>query len=561
MWRLLLILVAALVLCVDTESAAAIPVRSEGDFSASRIRRLLESAEIGDLDSAAIFISDTLCALGYFGVTVVADSDTFEVSSGAQFSFGNGRLLGDSTLLPVGMVDRLPLRSGVPFESWRIEASIDEILSWCENHGYPFAQIELDSIAIDFELHRASAHLKFLAGPQISIEFLEFQGNSITLPKLLERESKLRIGSPYSENRAKLAQRRLQHLEYLRTVSNPQIVVNDAGQSGVLYNVTESKLSRLDAVAGLTPKVEGESQTITGLIDLQFLNLFGTGRRGKVFWQRPNKGIQELSLAWREAWILGTPFYVDGTFEQRVEDTLYVTRSFGARAGYPVSSTMEVFGGIAREELLADSLTAAQFGFVTNQTVLFEIGTAVDTRDHATNPRGGIRFETTAARGARTTDLPPEGSTETSFEQRRATVDIEVNREIRSFWIAYVSGHARVLNTDEPKVQAADKYRLGGARTLRGYREEQFQGEQIAWANVEARYWLGPASRLALFTDWGTVYNSSTATSGSSTLIEGSYGVGMRLETGIGVWGIDYGIATGSSPLNGQLHVSLLSLF
>ena len=549
---------AAIVSC---RSATAVDIHAEGEFSTARLEKLIEMAGVSDIDSAADFVTDTLCALGYFGVGIDRVGDSLNVKSGPHFNMSFGRLFGDSTLLPIGFVDHLPLRSGAPFESWRIEASADEILSWCENHGYPFAQVKVDSISLDYDAATAEIHLDFLAGPRIDIEFLEFQGISISHPKLLERESRLKIGSPYNESKARQAQRRLQHLEYLRTVSDPQIVVNDAGQSGVLYRVSECKLSRLDAVAGLTPKTEGESQTVTGLIDLQFLNLFGSGRRGKVYWQRPNRGVQELSLAWREAWVLGTPFYVDASFEQRVEDTLYVTRGFGGRAGYPVSSSTEVYGGITREELLADSATAVQFGFVTNQTLLLEIGVAVDTRDHTTNPRGGIRFETSGANGTRTTDSPPGGSTDTKFNQRRASVDFEVNHEFRSFWIVHVSGHARVLNTDEPKVQAADKYRLGGARTLRGYREEQFQGEQIAWTTIEARYWLGPASRLAIFTDWGTVYNSSPGSASTSTLIEGAYGVGMRLETGIGIWGVDYGIATGSSPLNGQLHVSLLSLF
>ncbi len=535
----------------------------QGDISVSTVQEWLSSDTLLPFSTVEDRVLDSLFSLGYFSAAASISGDTLHLSSGEKFSLTEARILGDSLDLPQSLLGRLASLGSEPFDSWRIEASIQMLLSWCEDNGYPFAQIETDSLELDLSAATVTPHLKLMAGPRIGISFLKFQGNMISKSKLLERESRLQLGSAYNEARVQQARRRLAQLEYLREVSDASIVVDDEGKSGLLFNVSENRLSRLDLVAGLSPKGDGKAQAITGLIDLQFLNLFGTGRRGKVYWQRPSSRVQELAVSWREAWIFGSPLHTDLFFEQRVEDTLYVTRKYGVRLGYRVSATTEVFTGLQRHELLADSSTAAAFGFVTNQTLLYEIGMAVDTRDHSSNPRGGVRFETTAARGARTTDHPPQGSQETEFEQRRATVDVEVNREVLPFWIAHVSGHVRALYSDEPRIQTADKFRMGGARTLRGYREEQFLGEQIVWTNVEARYWLGASSRVAFFTDWGAAFNEVQQAEGQTqtSTVSGAYGLGLRLETGIGVWGIDYGVSTGSSPLNGQLHVSLLSLF
>lgn len=546
-------------------AAAELPFKiiAKGDIPAGKLREWLPNDTAMVISWAQNVLLDTLISQGYFAANANISNDTVFIQSGPKFKLNPTRMFGDSAVISSNLFGDLLIMHEAPYESWRIEASIDELLSWCEGNGYPYAQVELDSLALDFANSSVTLFLKLSAGPRVTLEFVDFQGNKISQSRLLKRESRLRLGSLYSETRTQQARRRLNQLEYIRTVSEPQIVINEEGKSGLLFEVTENKLSRLDIVAGLSPKMEGETQTVTGLIDLQFLNLFGTGRRGKVYWQRPSSGVQQLALAWRETWIAGTPLYADAAFEQRVEDTLYVTRKYGIRVGVPVSAATEVFAGLSREELLADSATAVALAFVTNQTVLFEIGMAIDTRDHLTNPRGGVRFETTAARGNRTTDIPPAGSAKTKFEQQRATVDVEGNREVIPFWIAHVSGHARVLTSDEPRIQAADLYKIGGARTLRGYREEQFLGEQAAWTTLEARYWLGLASRFAFFTDWGAVVNERITDGVSQQVqtVDGSYGLGFRLETGIGVWGIDYGIATSNSPLNGQLHVSLLSLF
>lgn len=537
-----------------------------GDFPISRqfIRELLAGDSSESYASTQTTILDSLVGDGYFGAEVkFSPPDSFSVEAGDHYRVSAQRWLGDSTAIPASLFAEFPLHEGGRFEFWQIDEAAATILTWAEENGLPFARMEVDSLSIDHTAEVVTPHLRIQSGPSIAISFVQFEGNAISHEKLLLRESRLRLGSLYKESRIQQARRRLSQLEYLRRVEYPRIIIDDQGRSGLLVNVEENRLSRLDIVAGLSPAGEGESQSVTGLVDLQLLNLFGTGRRGKVFWQKPASGVQELALAWREAWIAGTPLRADLSFAQRVEDTLFVTRRYGIRAGYPVSATVELFAGVASEELLADSGTAAQLSIVPTQTKLAETGFIVDTRDHTTNPRGGIRFESSAATGARTTDRPPLGSTKTEFTQRRASADAEFYRELFPFWVLAIASHGRATLSDEPEIPVSDLYKVGGARTFRGYREEQFLGSQVAWGSIEARYWLGPASRIAMFGDFGLVIRQARVENGlvNSEIRRASYGAGLRLETGIGVWGVDYGIAGGTSPLNGQLHVSLLSLF
>lgn len=527
------------------------------------IREVLEQDSSVGRDDAIMALQDSLIARGFFGATVDISGETLYVVAGNRYETAGVRWLGDSLVIDPMAFARVPLQTGREFEFWQVSESANGLLDWCEESGFPFARVEVDSFELDHISGHVTPHLRIAAGPRIAISFVNFEGNTISQNSLLLRESRLRIGSLYRESRIGMAKRRLSQLEYLRRVSDPKLVVDDQGRSGLVIPVEESKLSRLDAVAGLAPAAEGESQTVTGLVDLQLLNLFGSGRRAKVFWRRPSSKVQEIALAWREVWVAGTPFWADMSFAQRVEDTLYVTRRFGGKVGYPISASLEVFGGVAREELLADSTTARQLGLTTSATTLWESGFAVDTRNHRSNPRSGVKFETSIANGVRRTDVPPQGSDKRRFTQRRVSTDVEFNKEVRPYWIAHVSGHGRAVSSDEPQVPTPDLVRVGGARTLRGYREEQFLGSQVAWGTLEARYWLGNLSRVAIFGDFGAISREMRReeSKASVTTLKAAYGFGLRMETGLGVWGIDYGIAGGTSPLNGQLHVSLLSLF
>jgi outer membrane protein assembly factor BamA len=359
------------------------------------------------------------------------------------------------------------------------------------------------------------------------------------------------------------ARRRLSRLDFIHHVGTPEIAVNDVGQTGVRFPVEEARSTRLDAVAGYLPASPGRSAVLSGLVNLEFLNLFGTGRRGRIHWERPDERIQSVELSYREPWVLGQPLALRADFGQRVEDTLYVSRRVAARAEYELGSKTTVWGALQYEAVFTDSASSVQLSLPNNRTTYMEAGFAFDTRDYPANPRSGAFFSTQAGAGWRKRDRSASGAPAGSFRQHRAGVDSEIAQELFPFWVADASVHARALETSEPDVLRPDLYRLGGARTLRGYREEQFMGSRVGWASTELRYLLGSASRVFAFCDVGSVYEEQPTDSGlqGRTLTRVGAGVGLRMETNLGIWGFDYGVGQDDRLLNGKIHVSLLSSF
>jgi outer membrane protein insertion porin family len=104
---------------------------------------------------------------------------------------------------------------------------------------------------------------------------------------------------------------------------------------------------------------------------------------------------------------------------------------------------------------------------------------------------------------------------------------------------------------------------LGGARSLRGYREEQFLGSRIGWTNLELRYWLGKSSRFFGFVDGGAFFRERWEGDQRVVLqdLKLGTGVGVRVETGVGIWGVDYALGEEDRPLSGKIHLSLQSEF
>lgn len=471
--------------------------------------------------------------------------------------------IGDSLAVPSSVSSRVLTVKGAVFRWSNLRFDIDQILSAFEESGFPFARIELRDIRPDRSKGTVEVWLKILSGPETVVDYISFSGNQLTRESFLLKESRLKPGFPYDQNRIDAGQKRLSKLPFLQSVRPAEIVVDKEGRTGVHYALEEGRSTHIDVVAGYLPETETTDAEITGLVDLEFLNLFGLGKRGRVHWSRPDSRIQEFDISYREPWIFNWPIAWEAEFGQRIEDTLFVTREYGCRLIVSPSAAVSLWGALFREEVLTDSLSEILLNLPDSRTTYVEAGVSMDTRDHPTNPCGGVYFSSFAGTGWRKRERSFSGQTEGSFTQHRVGIDSEASLRVLPFWIAYLGMHGRDLESDEPEILLPDLYRLGGARSLRGYREEQFLGSRIGWVQAEIRYWLGPASRFFFFTDVGGIYRERL-TDGipeSTTLFKTAAGFGLRLNTNLGIWGIDYGIGEDDRLLTGKIHVSLLSSF
>jgi outer membrane protein assembly factor BamA len=569
------------VVFVALVSANAAPMRfafhGNREFSSSELEQFLDlPSALPSADSLAIRIrslADSLVAHDFLFARV----DSFRVTQdrkhrplldvylheGHLATVASVEWLGDSVRVPRPIAVRAVTKTGGTFRWSDIEFDSNLLLDYFENSGYPFAEVEVSKVEPDSLHGTVAVVLLIRSGPPTSVDFVSFPGVKITREDFLQRESRLRLGEAYRQKQVDSARRRLRRLDFLKSVGDGEIAVNPSGQTGVHYPVEEGRSTRLDIAAGFLPASSGRAATVSGLANLEFLNLFGSGRRALIHWERPDSRIQSAEVAYREPWVFGLPLALQFNFGQRIQDTSYVTRKVALRADVDFGSNWSAWGSIQQDAVYADSASSAALGIPDNQTVSLESGFSFDTRDHPTNPRTGVFFSTQAGTGWRHRDQSAANLPAGSFRLKRGGIDAEIAQEFLPFWIADASVHARALETTEPEVLLPDLYRLGGARTLRGYREEQFLGSRIGWASLELRYWLGPASRFFIFGDAGSFYRQQHV-SGSlitTTLFRPATGIGLRLETDLGVWGIDYGIGQGDQFLTGKLHISLLSSF
>jgi outer membrane protein insertion porin family len=109
----------------------------------------------------------------------------------------------------------------------------------------------------------------------------------------------------------------------------------------------------------------------------------------------------------------------------------------------------------------------------------------------------------------------------------------------------------------------SDLFRLGGASTLRGYREGQFLGSRIVWTNLEYRFLVAPRSFFYGFIDGGYIVQPDIAAvkmTGSEQSKFG-YGIGVRMDSALGLIGVSFALGEGDTFSTAKIHIRLINEF
>jgi outer membrane protein insertion porin family len=489
------------------------------------------------------------------------------IQEGRNVRMGEYRFSGIKDSLASEMKERMNSRSGSYFSPTNFERDLDEELSRLSNLGYPFGRFDLKAIQLD-SVQKNESYFDFAfqarTGPKLYLREIQISGNETTRDYVIRRETGIKPGELYRQDKINRIQSRLMRLGYFARVYPPKLYWSEGNEGGLLLQVEEGPSSRFDGILGYNPGTDEEKGYFTGLLEISLGNLLGTGRSLFVHWQKRDRKTQEMEFRYREPWVAKLPFHVGVHFAQLIQDTTYIERNMAMDFELPISYNLSAVANISRRQVTPDSVGSYILGIPSSRQISGTVGFSYDTRDDLINPQQGIYYRTSVEFG-RKTNLGPETLVEElelkrKIDNKQYLLDLEAFIPLFARQVIAFSLHGRQLKSNEDSVPLSDLYRLGGAQSLRGYREDQFLGSSVAWTNLEYRYIFGRRSRAFVFLDSG-YYSRNGDISNIGTTLKVGYGIGFRLETGLGIMGIDYGLGEGDGIMNGKLHIRLVNEF
>lgn len=500
------------------------------------------------------------------------DSDSVTVDlnitleEGKRVNVGMISVSGNTTLSTKKILDNFETKVGKPLDGNTLNNDIKELLDTYEKKGIPFAKAYVENITLyyDGQTPKTGVSLNIAEESKIKIEQVRIKGNDVTDDDVIIRELKISKDKLVKREALGNMKLRLEKLNIFERVEEPKIyTLKKTGKTGLLIQVKEGNTNTFDGVIGYAPAVsENESGYFTGLINLSFRNIFGTGRRIDAKWQKPLKSTQELEFKYGEPYIFGLPLNMNLGFMQRIQDTSYTQRKIDFKGDllFTDKFTASFLGGYDRVIPSDDSTLT----FLINDSRIIYGGFELkyDTRDNIFIPESGIVYKLFYSYGdKKISNSRNLISANGNFSIKKYAMDLDIYSSFfkrQTLLLKFFGGY---ISSD--KLEDADFFRIGGNKNIRGYREEQFLASQIAYSNTEIRYSISRKSFIYGFFDYGYYFRPSDDINfipKQEGFLYG-YGLGIRLETAIGLVGVNYALGKGDGFSDGKINFGLINEF
>ena len=458
---------------------------------------------------------------------------------------------------------------GEIFNKDDLEQSIANSLDYYEDSGNPFAEIVLKSVYVYYDSVKdenlADIYLDIKKGKKQKIDKVEINGNSSTKDYVILRELRINRGESYSQAKIDDMPGRLNRLRFFEPVDPVQYYVNGKSEGVLSIKVKEKQTNNFDGIIGYIPgRGDNEKGYLTGLVNISMRNLFGTGRAAAVRWQQFDRYSQELELKYLEPWLFGYPFNINGDFYQRKQDSTYVQRKVEGNLEFLATENISAAVLISTEQVIPTIKKVPVFTVFNSNSLTTGLNLKFDNRDDPYSPTQGLFFQTSYSFSRKRIYGPTEFITaqiQTNVNLQRLTLDLSGYYQLFRRQIIALGLHGKELRGSF--FEDSDLFRLGGTNTLRGYRENQFLGSRIGWENLEYRLLLTRRTFAFLFFDAGYYYRKPEPDrnilkqEGFNT----GYGVGLNIETGLGILTVSYALAAGDSFSDGKIHFGIVNEF
>lgn len=550
-----------------SKSELLLSMASKKDSPFSKEQFQLDLFSIRDKYKSAGFLYSQISKtdLVYSADSSIVDI-SIKISEGSKITIGKIILSGNTILTDTEILNEFDTKTGDVLSDNILNADIQNLLARYEKSGLPFARIKIKDISVyslDSSTNKISVSIEISEESSIVIDKVKIVGTEVTNDDVILRELKIGKDNKITVDALKNFKSRLEKLNLFDRVEEPKIYRALNKNSAVLIEeVKEGNLNTFDGVLGYVPPAnDNETGYLTGLINLSFRNIFGTGRRIDAKWQQPVKSTQELEFKYIEPYFLKFPLNLNFGFMQRIQDSSYTRREFDFKGDFLFNDKFTIsFVGSYDRVIPSSDLTGV---FFLSDSRIFSSGLELrfDSRDNIYIPEKGFLYRIFYSYGDKKIFSANASSGQQNYSIQKYWMDMEF---YSSFWkrqTAMIKIFGGEVRSD--KLEDADYFRIGGSHYIRGYRDEQFLSSKLLSGNLEVRYSYSRKGFFFAFWDNGYYFKDEDVLN-KLPKQEGyiyGFGLGMSLETGLGIIGVNYALGKGDGILDGKINFGLITDF
>lgn len=447
---------------------------------------------------------------------------------------------------------------------------LKKLLTYYENHGYPFASLRLDSISQEGESLKAGIRVD--KGAQYKIDSVSAKGTARINQRYLYNYIGIKPGDLYNEALVREIETRIRELPFVEETRPTDVFLLDELAIIRLY-LNNRKASNFSGIIGFLPNNQQTGKLLlTGEVTLNLRNVLGRGESINLEWRRLQALTQSLNAGAAIPFVFNTDFGVAAALDLYKKDTSFLNLRTNIGLQYLMKGTdyLKVYVENRSSNLLStaglENVTVLP-DYADIRNTMYGLELFYTRLDYRFNPRKGIKALVRAGVGNRNVrvneNLNPDLYKDVALRdlQYSAHVDLDFFVPIgrRSTFTPGFLGSALIGSSFFEN----ELSRIGGVNTLRGFDEESIFASKYGVLNLEYRYLLEENSFLFLFAN-GAWYENRAVNRNVEDLPYG-VGAGMSFQTKAGIFALSYALGSQFGvPLEfrtAKVHFGLSSLF
>lgn len=409
----------------------------------------------------------------------------------------------------------------IPYK--KVEGFLSSISKKMDMNGKSFSTVQLKNIVLKHKTIYADLHIK--ESQKRTIDKIVIKGYENFPTPYTKHYLKIRKKNIF--NKQKLAQisSSIKLLDFVEEIKSPEVLFTKDSTLLYLYLKKKQKNS-FDGIINFSSNENGKV-LFNGHLDLKLNNVLNTGEYFNLFWTRIGEERQNFNIATGIPYLLNTPFSTDLSFNIYKQDSSFLNTKLHSKISYGINSRIKV-------SLTYDTENSEDFKKNTSNTIAsfkssflgFAISYEVPNSNRLLDKKMNLSLHTSF--GNRDIESESIPQLKINFS---ATYLIDLN--IRSqLYIKNETGYLNARNFIDNEI-----FRIGGANSIRGYREQSVFTSAYSFLNIEYQYLTNEKSYLYSITDIGYIKTKNNELESLMSL-----GLGYRFIKENNVFKISYSV-------------------
>lgn len=435
----------------------------------------------------------------------------------------------------------------------------ENIVSYYENIGYPFAKVLYDSILI--ENNKIEEKITLVKGPMIKIDSISLKGLAKINPNVIYQLIGIKPNSVYSEKKIKSISPNLSNVSYLDIIRPSEFYFTENKNILFLY-LKERKRNRFSGILGFQNNPENDKLMLTGDLSLGLNNVMKQGEWINFNWNRFQDASQKLYINVGFPYLFKSPVGIEGALNLFKQDTSYIDVLLEGKLLFSMSNNSRFEFSISSRQSNSLSSIPINSATIANVSLInYSLGIRHRNFDNYFNPRKGFGGIAKFTLSNKSITNQTEGDTITTDPVQYQAI-INLKYFIPTFTKQTIGLFLKGGAIFNDNVFQNEMFRLGGLNTIRGFNEEAIYASQYAIGTVEYRYLYEKNTNLRVFTDFGLVKNQGIENDFQFLV---GFGIGASIETKAGIINFDYAMGKqeneGLQLSNAKVHIGYVNNF